>query len=149
LLSEDSLFYEFDYRRISNNYNVPLAPIVDVKLKSRNNIFGILVNEFGLIDTGADVTLVPMSIIAKLKLEPTEDVDYSLIPKSLSKHRLADDAYSLWLSFGDNHYFRMTVWGLKVEENLIIIGRDLLNIGFSVNFDGKNFKTTIWYGFDN
>lgn len=145
------LSYRFPYQKISDEDQVPLAPIVLITLSNRDPYSKKTQNCLAFLDTGSDVTLVPILMISKLSLKPVRTDEFLLTPQGLGGRQIAYTAYSLSLSFGDNNFLDFTAWGLveSKENDLIIICRDLLNNNkINVNFDGKNLITTIQFDFE-
>ena len=128
------------------NPQVSKAPIVDLKLKGTQPPFQETETYLGFIDTGSDITLVPMTIISKLQVVPIRrrrlnDFEY---PTGLGGVIIAYTAYWLKISFNDNNFYGVRVWGAVGDtQELIIIGRNFLNNRFNVFLDGENLITTI------
>lgn len=99
----------------------PPAPIALVEI--RNQRTGqTIVNVPMLMDTGADVTLVPQAALAQLQLTPDSGAAYELA--GFSGERLVLAAVQLDLIFG-----RRTFRGqfLPIDQAWGILGRNVLN----------------------
>ncbi|MCU0533198.1 MAG: hypothetical protein MUD14_04790 [Hydrococcus sp. Prado102] len=103
--------YHFPYREVSNNPQVSKAPIVDLKLKGTQPPFQETEKYLGLIDTGSDITLVPMTIISNLNVVPIRRSIVAEYPIGLGGAIVAYTAYWLKISFNDRNFYGVRVWG--------------------------------------
>jgi predicted aspartyl protease len=90
-----------------------------------------------LIDTGADVTLIPQSVAQKLALEPVLDTQYELLGFAGG----INTAYAVKLEM---IFLGRTFRGqfLLTDEEMGIIGRNVLN-GIRLIFDGPKLSWDI------
>jgi len=116
----------------SENFDPP-APVAYVSL--RDPVTGAtLSNVPMLIDTGADVTLLPCSYVEQLGLKPTPDVSYEIQgfdgePKQAQMVEL--DLMFLGKKFSGQF--------LLLDQPTGILGRNILNL-LSITFDGPREK---------
>lgn len=111
----------------------PPAPLARVAL--RNPGSGIMVPDIPmLLDTGADVTLVPKSAVYELGLTPGSEASYELI--AFDGSRSVAQAIRLDLIF-----LKKTFKGqfLMVDQEWGLVGRDVLN-HVSLLFDGPRLQ---------
>lgn len=109
----------------------PAAPIAKIVL--RNIETGKRVKDiFVLLDTGADISLLPLSAINQLQIEPSdESVNLVGFDESVSVSELYRlQIIFLGIRFTGEYYCAM-------DDKIGILGRDILN-EFSIIFDGKN-----------
>ena len=138
------LIYRFPYKEISKNPKVPKAPIVDLKLKGTKPPFQETGKCLGLIDTGSDITLVPITIISNLGVVRSGRSQPSEYPTGLGGVKIAYTAYWLKISFNDNNFYGVRVWDAVGDtQELVIIGRNFLNNRFNLFLDGENLIATI------
>jgi Retroviral aspartyl protease len=110
----------------------PPAPVAEISLRNtetgerRGNVFVLL-------DTGADVSLLPLSAIEKLQIEPSGEKVNLL---GFDESRSASDAYTLQIIFLGK---RLTGDFCAINNEIGILGRDVLN-EFSIIFDGNNLE---------
>ena len=117
------------------NYNEsfdPPAPLAEIIL--RNIETGERVKTVSvLLDTGADVSLLPASAIGKLNIEPSGE-RVKLVGFDESEN--IADAYTLQIIFLGK---RLTGDYCAIDDETGILGRDVLN-QFSIIFDGKSLE---------
>jgi hypothetical protein len=140
---EPNLVYQIPYEKMPSNPDAPLAPLVNLTLK--NPELSILRSQkcLGIIDTGSDITLIPRAVVTLLKLRRSGKFRLYQPPEGAANDIVADTTHLVQLSFDGINFFWADVWRRLGSENLIIIGRDVLNNDFIVKFDGVNFITTI------
>jgi len=112
----------------------PPAPIAEVTLRnprSGESIAGARL----LLDTGADVTLLPHSVVARLSLVP--DVDQQFELAGFDGYRTFADSVVLDMTFLAKTFRGRYLLG---NEESDILGRDVLNY-FLMVFDGP---TSAW-----
>ena len=110
----------------------PPAPIAELIL--RNIETGERAGDVSvLLDTGADISLLPLSAIEKLKIE-TSGETVNLIGFDESKS--TSEIYRLQVIFLGK---RFTGDYCAIDDEIGILGRDVLN-EFSITFDGKNLE---------
>ena len=120
--------------KYSNSYNPP-APIVKVKLRNIETLESVSEVPM-LLDTGSDITLLPLSFCEEIGAEvsKTKFLELKGFNQSTSL------AYYVRLEFIFlNKLFRGNF--LVYDQETGIIGRDILN-EFSILFDGKNLEWT-------
>jgi hypothetical protein len=107
----------------------PPAPAAVVKLRNPNN--GTVISDVPLLlDTGADVTLLPQTAVHRLGIAPVADQQYELMGFDGSK--ILAPAVVLDLIF-----LRRAIRGryMLIEEEWGVLGRDVLNL-VTLLFDG-------------
>ncbi len=110
----------------------PPAPIAEIAL--RNVITGERIeNIVVLLDTGADISLLPLSVVEKLQIEPSGE-NVNLI--GFDDSRSISKAYFLQVIFLGK---RITGEYCPIDDETGILGRDVLN-EFSIVFDGVNLE---------
>ena len=110
----------------------PPAPIAKIVL--RNTETGErLGNVSVLLDTGADISLLPLSAINQLQIEPSDET-VNLIGFDESKS--TTEIYQLQIIFLGK---RLTGNYCAIDDEIGILGRDVLN-EFSITFDGRNLE---------
>jgi predicted aspartyl protease len=110
----------------------PPAPIAKIAL--RNIETGERVKDLSvLLDTGADISLLPLSAINQLQIEPSDET-VNLIGFDESKSTA--EIYHLQIIFLGK---RLTGVYCAIDDEIGILGRDVLN-QFSVIFDGRNLE---------
>lgn len=110
----------------------PPAPVAEIAL--RNIGTGErLGNIFVLLDTGADISLLPIRAIEKLQIEPSGE-KVNLI--GFDENQNEADVYALQVIFLGK---RLTGNYCAINGEIGILGRDVLN-EFSVIFDGVNLE---------
>jgi len=111
----------------------PPAPVAYVSL--RDPATGASLSDVPmLIDTGADITLLPCSYVDQLGTEPAIDIAYE-IQGFDGESRLAN-MVELELAFLGKKY---TGQFLLVDQSIGILGRNILNT-LSITFDGPRGK---------
>jgi len=113
--------YSFDYN--------PPAPVLRVRLSKPSSGHSIEVQS--KIDTGADITVIPQSIISELKLIPASRVSVS----SFDGREEWKYTYFVNLSFDKLEFSAIEVIGARRRDALL--GRDILNLLKTI-LDGKN-----------
>lgn len=111
----------------------PPAPVAEVTLR-KPDTQKAQSNVLMLIDTGADVTLIPKSIAEKLDLEPVFETQYELLGFAGG----INTAYAVKLEM---IFLERTFRGqfLLIDEDMGIIGRNVLN-GLRLTFDGPRLR---------
>lgn len=108
----------------------PPAPIAVIAL--RNPETGERIEKVSvLLDTGADVSLLPLSAIESLQIKPSGET-ISLVGFDGSES--ASNVYNLQIIFLGK---RLTGEYCAIDEDAGVLGRDVLN-EFSIIFDGKS-----------
>jgi len=107
----------------------PLAEIILRNIETGERVKAVSV----LLDTGADVSLLPASAIGKLNIEPSGE-RVKLVGFDESEN--IADAYTLQIIFLDK---RLTGDYCAIDDEIGILGRDVLN-WFSIIFDGKSLE---------
>ena len=117
--------------RYSEIYNPP-APIAKVKLRNVETLE--LIATTMLMDTGADITLLPRSLCEKIGVEISTT-------KSLELEGFNQETIKAFYVRLDFIFLTKIFRGkfLVYDQNEGIIGRDILN-KFSILFDGKNLE---------
>lgn len=117
--------------RYNESYEPP-APLAEINL--RNIETGKRVKNISvLLDTGADVSLLPLSAIKKLNIERSGE-KVKLIGFDESEN--IADVYALQIVFLGK---RLAGDYCAIDDEVGILGRDVLN-EFSIIFDGKSLE---------
>lgn len=110
----------------------PPAPFAKIAL--RNIATGERIEDISvLLDTGADISLLPLSAIEKLHIEPSGE-KVKLVGFNESEN--ISDGYALQVIFLGK---RLTGDYCAINDEVGILGRDVLN-RFSIIFDGRNLE---------
>jgi predicted aspartyl protease len=111
----------------------PPAPVAHVSL--RDPVTGAsLSNVPLLIDTGADVTLLPVSYVEQLGLKPVPDVSYEI--QGFDGEPKLAQMVELELVFLGKKFSGQF---LLIDQLIGILGRNILN-ALSITFDGPRGK---------
>lgn len=109
----------------------PPAPIARValrKIETGERIKDIPV----LLDTGADISLLPISLVESLEIKPLQNESFRL--EGFDGSRLSAEVYHLQVIFLGK---RFTGEFCTIDTEIGILGRDILN-QVSILFDGLN-----------
>lgn len=116
------MVYAYENRR----RNVPAAPfirveIINPKTPDSGLNYKSIISE-GLIDTGADATLIPIELLARIGASMVGGSKAFRNAGSKEEHRYP---FSVNLVIGNRGYPKTTVW--HWEKSFVLIGRDILN----------------------
>ena len=110
----------------------PPAPVAVIAL--RNTATGERTESVDVqLDTGADVSLLPLRAIKQLNIEPSGE-PVRLV--GFNDSESVSDAYNLQIIFLGK---RLTGDYCAIDAEIGVLGRDVLN-EFSIIFDGKNLE---------
>ena len=105
--------------KYSRNFNPP-APVVEVSISAP--LSRVSTSSTALVDSGADITVIPERIIAQLKLRRVDSTPVS----GFGKRVIQATVYSATLEtegISESKIYRILGW----SEDYALIGRDLLN----------------------
>ena len=110
----------------------PPAPIAKIIL--RNVKTGERVKDVSVfLDTGADISLLPLAVITQLQIKPSNE---SVNLLGFDESKSLSELYLLQVIFLGK---RLTGEYCAIADEIGILGRDVLN-QFSITFDGKNLE---------
>ena len=120
----------YNYSRDS----IPPAPVIPIEI-SKPSTPDDKLPKLALIDSGADMSALPPSLIDELGLTPIREV---IIQGSTGIG--IRPIYVVNILFHGTSFRYLSVMGMP-DEDLIVIGRDILN-SFHICLDGINENTT-------
>ena len=127
----------YPYRSISSNLAVPLAPIIPVRLFNPDRNRDWIYELDAILDTGADVTLIPLEAVSTLRL-PLLDGRVPVV--GVGGAMTMGFPCQANLQLGEIQLALLEVIGCEAMaiggQDQMIIGRDILN-QFCIRFDGK------------
>ncbi|MGK7928315.1 MAG: peptidase A2A retrovirus catalytic [Spirulina sp.] len=128
----------YSYTKISNNSPIP---IIKLKLINPNNTQLSNLGD-GILDTGADCTLVPISLIAELNLKKLGRSDEFI--SSVGEREIITVPYRIAIAFPHKHPIKTKIYACPdpATKGFIIIGRNILN-RYCITFNGRKRFFTI------
>lgn len=112
-------------------------PIINLQLKNLDNS-GLIITQYGILDTGADCTLIPFSAIAKLQPKSLIRGSHNQIIYGVGKSKIITVPYRILMSFDQVNFVKTKVYARPDDDtdSLIIVGRNFLN-NFCITFNGR------------
>lgn len=132
--------FEAPYTEVLDQSPIPLITLQIRSLESSS----IPLERTGILDTGADCTLVPFSVISRLQPKALiRGRDSSLI-YGVGKQKIVTVPYRIALSFNQQNFIKLKIYACPdhATDELIILGRNFLN-RYRITFDGLERKFTI------
>ncbi len=123
--------FSYDY----DSAYIPAAPVVEIRIT--NDRTDPVIVRVALIDTGADATMIPISILAQLKITPID----SRFLRTVTGMRSVVDLYPVSIEIGPFRFSNLTVIATNLDSE-IIVGRDILE-HLIVTLDGLASVTEI------
>lgn len=126
--------FQGNYTEINGQSPIPL---IKLQLKNLDNS-NLIIEEDGILDTGADCTLVPFSAISKLQPKSLIRGKHNQIIYGIGKSKIITVPYRILISFDQLNFMKIKVYACPDDDtnNLIILGRNFLN-RYRIIFDGK------------
>lgn len=123
------------YRYTFISAKIPSIPILSFQLTTPDLGAGLRIDCKGILDTGSDVTLVPLPLIMRLNIKAAG----RFINIPFSGVVTVGVSYEVGLIFDKYALSPIRVYGSPVDAmgEYLIIGRDLLN-RYRIEFDGPN-----------
>ncbi len=117
-------------------------PIVRLYFANPKNILLVDSSDFGIIDTGSDITVVSYTIISKLQLKPLQ-TKKDFIFRGLGQLNTGIP-YLATVSFDNKSFIDVKVIAIPddILNGEVIIGRNILN-RFVINVDGPRLTFAI------
>ena len=112
----------------------PPAPAFSIVVSYAGNITTLP----ALIDTGADCTVIPQSIVSLLSLRK---ISSNVKVKTANNQRSLCSMYKADLRFLDFNFPNHPIVSIQ-RRNVVLIGRDILNL-FKATFDGPTAQFSI------
>ena len=127
--------FEFSY--ISVNDDIPAIPVATVIIGNPENPSISFTSDFGIIDTGSDITAISFTFISKLQLRPLPFKDLPSI--NIMGYQVSSIPYLINFSFGQNTKTLEKIFAVPdhVIKDEIIIGRNILNL-YEIQLDARN-----------
>ena len=117
MLNENrAIVYSYD----TENFYPP-APALEVSLSAPVSTFTPSVKSLAILDSGADMTVIPQQVVQQLQLKCVDEILVSGFDGILKKYFV----YSVKLIFDNLGDF--VIRTLAEQQDYIIIGRDILN----------------------
>ena len=131
--------HEYSYTKLDN---ISPIPIVRISINNlRNNKY---LQHDAILDTGSDVTLIPLSIIGKLNPPTIGRGKIIKKPQGLGGREIGILPHRIKLGFSNRSLINVKAWSAvdRDLENCIILGRNFLN-RYKITFDGINNKLIV------
>ncbi|MGI0479626.1 retropepsin-like aspartic protease [Geminocystis sp. CENA526] len=126
--------FKCNYTEINDQSPIPL---VRLQLKNIDNCSSVIEKD-GILDTGADCTLIPFSTIAKLQPKSLIRGRHNQIIYGVGNSKIITVPYRILMSFDQENFIKIKVYACPDDDTngLIILGRNFLN-RYRITFDGK------------
>lgn len=130
--------FSLDYKPPAPVIAVEIFPIQSTPVGKNTNFPKVLVSM--LIDTGADMSIIPIEVIKRLEKESGMKLPYELIEvKDFEGQETAHKIYELGIKIKNNYHMAKF---LEVDDEGGILGRDILN-KYKIIFEGSKLQMTI------
>lgn len=110
------------------------APCLNIKIMNPTTNMGVSVQ--GIIDSGSDITLIPINVLEGIEVEPAGD------SKNFAgaSGALYSRPFVVALEFNNKIYDEIEIWGWEMD--FALIGRDMLST-CRIELDGKRQRFSI------
>ena len=132
--------FEGKYTEVPGQSAIPIVELRIRQLKSTD----MIITSQGILDTGADCTLVPFSVISKLQASRLIRGRNTSVIYGVGKQKIIVVPYRVEISFDLHKFIKIKVYASPDNDTdgLIILGRNFLN-RYCITFDGKTKKFVI------
>jgi hypothetical protein len=122
------------YRYTRLGEEIPPIPIVPLELIKPGRFEGESIVGQGILDTGSDVTLIPIPWLMQVNAQVAER------PRRIAVGGVLSLAipYEVGIKFDRFRHYVFRVYGCPVEDigDMALVGRDLMNL-YRIEFDGN------------
>ncbi|MDJ0615613.1 MAG: hypothetical protein QNJ63_02505 [Calothrix sp. MO_192.B10] len=131
--------FEGKYTELPNASPIPL---IQLQIRQSESIPSIASQ--GILDTGADCTMVPFSIISQLQAVKLIRGRNTSVIYGVGKRKIQVVPYRVEISFNHHEFIRIKVYACPDNDTdgLIILGRNFLN-RYCITFNGKTKRFLI------
>ena len=129
------MIFKGKYTEIKNQSSIP---IIKLQIKNLDSSSWFLEKD-GILDTGADCTLMPFSIISQIQAKNLIRGRHQKIVYGVGKQKIITVPYRVLIGFNHRDFIKIKVYACPDDDTngFIIIGRNFLN-RYCITFDGKN-----------
>ena len=114
----------------------PASPIIPIKISTVLEPDKVY-DKTALLDTGSDVSCIPLKIAKELGMNPSSYEPLEGVSGKISELPI----YDLNIIFNGKTYSNHIIYGFA-DEDYLLIGRDIMN-EFHICFDGINLNVNI------
>ena len=131
--------FEGKYTELPNASPIPL---IHLQIRQSESIPSIASQ--GILDTGADCTMVPFSIISQLQAVKLIRGRNTSVIYGVGKRKIQVVPYRVEISFNHDEFIRIKVYACPDNDTdgLIILGRNFLN-RYCITFNGRTKRFLI------
>ena len=132
--------FQADYTQVIGQSPMP---IIRLKLSSLDSP-ALALEQDGILDTGADCTLVPFSSISQLQPKSLIRGRDNQFIYGVGRRKIIGVPYRIGMSFNNQNFVKLKIYACPDDDvdGVIIVGRNFLN-RYCITFDGRQRRFII------